>query len=438
MKKLTGFLALIACLSLVVNAQTNTGEKRRHLAGAVQSMRVETADIVVLAVAGAGSSGPRESRRNRIADYAFDNKAQLVQSTRYEDSKVVQRETFKYDDKARLTEELYYDAKNALMGRIAHAYTAEGRSESLQYDEKGKTTSKVVYKYDLAPGTVEESFFSEKKPTGKAVLVYDKAGRLSGVIGYNGSGDVVRQIAITYDEKANAIQRATYGPSGKLEGKTVTISDAKQNVTMIAHYRADGSPAWKWEFEYDDRGNVAEEQFSNSSNLSVWVYKYQYDSKGNWTKKTSSQLFNVRGKVTSSLSSVAYRTLEYYPEATTAASVVDPVESASIDDAAIAMPQIRMGSARKPARGGSISAGPLVNFRKSGTVEVEMVVDTEGNVESARVVNGGELISENPSDVEQNARIWKWRPALFYGVPVRFVSTVKQQRQMPVRGRGSW
>lgn len=57
----------------------------------------------------------------------------------------------------------------------------------------------------------------------------------------------------------------------------------------------------------------------------------------------------------------------------------------------------------------------------SGAVVVEVTIDEQGNVASARVLSGHMLLR----DVSRNAALgWKWRPTMLNGTPVKVIGTI--------------
>ena len=57
----------------------------------------------------------------------------------------------------------------------------------------------------------------------------------------------------------------------------------------------------------------------------------------------------------------------------------------------------------------------------SGSVVVEVIVDEEGNVESARAVNGHPLLRDAAIEA---ARRWQFTPTALAGSPVRVIGTI--------------
>ena len=437
-KNLPLLLTLIVCLPCAAYGQTRGAEKQRYLKGAVQSLHVEAGSLISLI--GVGDSRPRVDSRQRQVEYLYDEKGNLLESIRYEKGSVSQRVLFRYDDKSRLIEEARYEPKDVLVERVAHRYDTLGkRNESLEYDGKGKQTDRIVYSYDSSGRLVEKVSYKDEKPNGKAVFAYDQLGRESSFIVYDSKGDIPNQIISQYDDKANAVQKSRSSLKGDLEGTTVTTYDSKGDVTVIVHHRPNGSPAWKWEFEYDDNGNVIKESFANKASLSVWVYAYEYDSMGNWTRKTRSQLFDDRGKLTPHLSGVTYRNFRYFSKTNAVQRVAEPEDNGIVKYAALSMAAaevrpLRRGAALAITNSNESLGRPV----QSGTLEVEMTIDTEGNVASAKVLSGSEVFSNNPAEVEQKVKKRSYKPVLLNGVPVRVIDTMVIKYDVRKPGSGKW
>jgi antitoxin component YwqK of YwqJK toxin-antitoxin module len=416
---------LVMCLSGVALGQTQGVERRGYLNGAVQSLQIEKGSLIILH--GVGDSRPRlNNDRNQHADYTFDEKGNLLDAIRYENKNVSQREVFRYDDKGRVVEELRFESNDTPVERSTHRYNSDGRRiESLQYDQRAKQISKIVYAYDADGRLTEKTSYKDEKPDCRAVFAYDAKGRETSFIAYDAKGDIPNQIVSVYDDKANAVQRARSNLKGDLEGTTVTTYDSKGNVLTILHHRPDGNAVWKWEFEYNGRGNVIKEQFANKESLSVWVYEYEYDSMGNWTKKTRSQLFDDRGKLKPYLSEVTFRTFKYHAKPSPVQAIIEPEDFAIVRDAVLAL----AASEIRPIKAGALAATntteSLGRPMNSGTLQIEMTIDAEGRVGTAKVISGREVFSGKTADVERNIMKRTYKPVLLNGVPVKVITTMK-------------
>ncbi|MCI0487056.1 MAG: TonB family protein [Blastocatellia bacterium] len=403
MKRPALFLILIICLSCPTYGQARGEEKKRYLAGPVQTIGIEKAFF------SARSGNLREGSRNRYMDYSYDEAGNLIESISYFDGGKPRREVFNYNEEGNLVESLSYESKDSLVEKQTHTYNAEGdETEHLRYDEKGELTSKTVYRHDSERRLVEKLFYKDEEPNGKEAFAYDENGRTIERITYDGKGDMTGKTVTGYDDEANRIERSKYGPKGEFEGKTVTTYDPKGNVIAIDYYRADGGQAWKLEFVYDDKENVIEEKFANRDNLNMWAYEYEYDSMGNWTKKTTSRFFSVQGKVKPFPSHAIYRSFKYYSKPNAIKPIADPEIGGVLQGEAISRVQ---PSYPQEARA----------IRMRGMIVVEVTVDTEGNVESARAISGNVFFHH---ESEKAARQWKFRPTLLNGVPVKVIGTI--------------
>ena len=221
MKKLILLISLFALLPIGIDAQTRGVKKQKYLNGAIQSLRIESADLVVLI--GVGDSRPRVQSRRKVADYNYDESGKLLEVIRYgnQRAEISQRQVFKYDDKARLVEEIRYESKDLPGERFAYRYNADGRrNESLRYDDTGKLIGRIAYGYDPAGRLIEEASYKDDKANGKAVFSYDEVGRESSFIAYDAKGDIPNQIATQYDDNANTAEKSRSGLKGSLEGRT--------------------------------------------------------------------------------------------------------------------------------------------------------------------------------------------------------------------------
>jgi hypothetical protein len=89
-KRLILLAPLIVFLSCAAYGQTRGVEKQTYLNGPVQSMRIETGDLITMM--GVGNSKPRVESRQRQLDYLYDEKGNLQESVRYSRGNVTQRE----------------------------------------------------------------------------------------------------------------------------------------------------------------------------------------------------------------------------------------------------------------------------------------------------------------------------------------------------------
>lgn len=245
-------------------------------------------------------------------------------------------------------------------------------------------------------------------------------------------------------------------------------------------------------YKYDDKGNISEMTLLNAdgSLLSKEVYKYEFDSIGNWIKMTTSVAVVENGKIEFEPTEVTYRTIFYYLDASMAKTLqpAPPSPSPSVAPAAnsasgnstrvVASLPPRTSSAKlsgssvqplnldlrtmnesgksnvvtsdsepppapkpflKPVSGGVLNGkalslpAPLYpdiarRSRTSGVVGVEVTVDENGKVISARAVSGPPVLREVAVQAAQRAR---FSPTKLSGQPVKIVGRIDYNFTLP-------
>lgn len=231
-----------------------------------------------------------------------------------------------------------------------------------------------------------------------------------------------------------------------------TIEDSKRVLLETAEYDLKGAKTQNQYFpvagstltgrevyKYDDKGNISEMTLvnANGSLISKEVYKYDFDSIGNWVKMTSSLAVVENGRIGLEPTEVTYRTIFYYLDASMA-KMLEPVASSQPENEsrkATALPpprsldKLKISAAQpmtvefnnahidinrksvavgddpaprpplRPLSGGVLNGKALDlpmpqypevarRMRLSGLVQVEVVVDENGKVISARALSG--------------------------------------------------
>ncbi len=270
------------------------------------------------------------------------------------------------------------------------------------------------------------------------------------------------------------------------EGKRVLLETAEYDVngakTQNQYFPVAGSSLTGREtYKYDDKGNISEMTLLNSdgSVLSKESYKYEFDSLGNWVRMTTSLAVVENGKIEFEPTEVTYRTIFYYFDAATAkmlqsSATSSPVNAnqttASVDRVAV-LPPVRgsvAGLKGVPIEPPSTTAGSIVSESKTrvtvdndaapaprpllkpvsggvlngkalnlpmphypdtarrmhtfGKVEVEVVVDENGKVISARAISGPSMLRDASVEAATRAR---FSPTKLSGQPVKISGRIE-------------
>jgi len=245
-------------------------------------------------------------------------------------------------------------------------------------------------------------------------------------------------------------------------------------------------------YKYDERGNISEMTLLNSdgSLLSKESYKYEFDSMTNWVKMTTSVALVENGKVEFEPTEITYRTIFYYLDASVA-KLVEPagsskpvstdqsqsaksssnpplvaalpprssvnltpsnIQPATVDakaaltnlDKKVTVDTLDSDAPAprpllKPVSGGVLN-GRAVSLpsptypdaarrvRIMGKVEVEVVVDENGRVISARAVAGPLMLRDVAVEAALRAR---FSPTKLSGQPVKIAGRIEYNFMIP-------
>ena len=267
--------------------------------------------------------------------------------------------------------------------------------------------------------------------------------------------------------------------AGKFEeGKRLLLETAEYDAngvkTQNQLYPVTNSPLTGREvYKYDDKGNISEMTLMNKdgSLLSRETYKYDFDAIGNWVKMTTSVLVIQNDKIAFEPTEITYRTIFYYVDPSTA-KLIQPDGSAPLETRATLPPQIsvdKLKSAavqmsnmiptsfvttnkplvvinnepppapRVPVSGGVLNGKALSlpapiypemarRMRVAGKVEVEVIVDENGKVVSARAISGPPSLRDTAVEAATHAR---FSPTKLSGQSVRISGRIEYNFTMP-------
>jgi TonB family protein len=243
---------------------------------------------------------------------------------------------------------------------------------------------------------------------------------------------------------------------------------------------AGAAPTGRETYKYDDKGNISEMTLmgADGSMVSRETYKYEYDSLGNWTKMTTSVAVVENGAIAFEPTEVTHRTISYYldsrmsnllqPGNTVAPTpakpspaaanngnttqpaprntlaplqftkrspitvgsspvVVDIRNASFVSNQTVAVDNAPPPPARAPVSGGVLNGNAIVlpapvypdgarRARTEGTVEVEVVIDENGKVLSAKALSGPVTLRDSAVQAALRAR---FTPSKLSGLPVK-------------------
>lgn len=274
------------------------------------------------------------------------------------------------------------------------------------------------------------------------------------------------------------------------ENKHVVLETAEYDLkgvkTQNQYFPVEGATLTGREsYKYDDKGNISEMTLvkADGSLVSKEVYKYDYDSVGNWVKMTTSVAVVANGQVGFEPTEVTYRSIFYYldaamakmiqpggppapaPEAKPAdakqasalparnsldklklTAVAPPVSDyrGSSDEArkvvvANSDPPPAPKPLMKPVSGGVLNGKALTlpapiypesarRMHIGGLVEVDVVVDENGKVLSARALSGPAALREVAVQAAYRAH---FSPTKLSGQPVKISGKINYNFTIP-------
>jgi TonB family protein len=271
-----------------------------------------------------------------------------------------------------------------------------------------------------------------------------------------------------YDVKGTKTQNQYFPISGAaLTGREVYKYDERGNISEMTLLTPDGSL------------------------ISKEIYKYDFDGMGNWVKMTTSVAVVENGKIAFEPTEVTYRTIFYYLDASMS-KMLEPAPAASSSSTAGSRPPDNSKSSApvvsalpprvaantlknstvqplnldlrslseatkndgvaesseaapaprpplKPLSGGVLNGKALSlpaptypevarRMRASGTVEVEVIVDENGKVISARAVSGPGMLRDVAVQAAERAR---FSPTKLSGQPVKISGRINYNFTLP-------
>ncbi|HWP55049.1 MAG TPA: energy transducer TonB [Pyrinomonadaceae bacterium] len=295
----------------------------------------------------------------------------------------------------------------------------------------------------------------------------------------------VRRVRTEVVKLSNATGKSVEDP------KRVVLETAEYDVkgvkTQNQYFPVSGATLTGREvYKYDDKGNISEMTLLNAdgSLLSKEVYKYEFDTIGNWTKMTTSVAVVENGTIGFEPTEVTYRTIFYYLDASMTKMLQPPASSAPAGSSTgsetrvVASLPARTSAAKlngsqiqplnldlrplsdssrknvvasdsepppapkpllKPVSGGVLNGKAIAlpaptypdiarRMRQAGKVEVEVIVDENGKVISARATAGPSVLRDVAVEAALRAR---FTPTKLSGQPVKISGRIDYNFTLP-------
>ena len=307
-------------------------------------------------------------------------------------------QTIAYDSSGRLTERIFYDRDQSMWSRIVYEYDSAGTRSDIVYRASLKGRSAQANGSDQTQGMTE---FTRLRRTFK------------------------------YDSSGNRTEEADYTKEGNLSRRTVYRFDGNGFVKEMIEYASDGSVLSRYANKYDEKGRISEQRRDDSPGATARKdsYTYEFDSTGNWVRRVGTTYPLVEGKQVNEAKEVIYRTITYDSSQGTA-ETGRAIDRSTDITGGTAPPLTGPMVVRKS--GGVLQGSAITRVqptypryaaaqRIGGSVVVEVTVDEDGSVISARALSGPD---ELRGAAVSAARGWKFLPMRLSGVPVKVIGTI--------------
>jgi TonB family protein len=415
-----------------------------RLTGPVKSLRVETALVK------GKSLGAGEQARHLDEDREYDRKGNLVLKQSYYNGSIILSTRYIYSPTATLMEEISQGLNGALIYRREYKYSAQGRLAGETICRNKPEFFEIKRPAGVeggvpggipggVPGGVPSRQSADDPPPppplpppkdgycAKLRYVYDSRGKIVYKVMYESTYQFPYKDAHDYDLEGNLI--AVYKHYDILKDKPSMPDftykyDANGNLIEEAyHAPVSTTPLSKDVYAYDSEGRIISKSSYDSTSVKEKLnYKYEFDSKGNWIKRIESALIKENGQSSFKPIAVVYRTISYYSGQAGSSNSsyngvrlnkAQPSQTITVQK----LDQSTVVERVNPAYPPLAKAG-----RIGGQVEVEVTIDEQGYVVSAKALSGHELLK--PAAV---AAAWGWifSPPMVDGVPSRVVGKLR-------------
>lgn len=393
------FILVVSFLTVTPVLCQYHGAEHGKWIGPVRSIRVETA---LLKGKGIDSL---EQARQIDEECEYDRVGNLTVRKTYSNGKLILTTRYVYNSSGDLIEETGLETDGVPNYRRVYKYSSQGRlvgetvcrSKPGYFEINPPSGTSIGDPPPPPPPPPPQDGYCEKFR-----YVYDDKGNVAQKVMYESNHRDPYKEANEYDHEGNLTAVFKHydilGDKPSLPNSAYKY-DANGNLTEEASYAAailgqqNTKPFRKEVYAYDSEGRaISKSSYDSTGIKEKWNYRYELDSKGNWIKMTESLLVIESGQSHFKPAAVVYRTINYYPGQT------GPLHDRS-NRRTITKDQPRQRDS--PQKVGQCVAvermsptyPPLAKAaRIAGQVEVEVTVDEQGYVVSAKVLSGHRLL----------------------------------------------
>ncbi len=312
-----------------------------------------------------------------------NNSGQPVEGQRARKHKI------KYDEKGNLIAEIIYQDDRV---STVHFYTTTGRGvkEEVAYERNPPP--------DRPPSPTQSATVEERTAL-KHTYKYDSGGNQIEELVTTAEGTPIRKAEWKFNAKGQPLEASVYDDKGAKTSKAVNVYDAQGLLASRTLYDGQNQV-------------VAKESFA-----------YEFDAQGNWIKRLTSRTLD-KGK-TEPVEAV-YRTITYYPPVgkylggVVGGVVKDEGKPAEVDSR-IKRVQGSVLTGQATRRVAPVYPPVAKAAKVGGPVVVEVTIDEDGDVLSARALSGHPLLK----DAAVKAALgWRFTPTELDGSAVSVVGTL--------------
>ncbi len=322
---------------------------------------------------------------------------------------------------------------DGLKGDVRAVRIEESRfkDRSGEWVEEAREINRIL-KYNAQGDLAEDVTFMQGRAWSKLVCSYDAEGnRIEEIVPLVGSAtpktEPQRQRRVfKYNDDGRRTEESLRTDAGKLIYKYKYAYDSKGVLREVTSYGREGFESLKCSVKYDEKGEESERNCRETYYSSTkQTFTYEFDSAGNWIKRIETESAFIDKKQVDQGKSVTYRIIVY---------------GSSQDEATIRNAIAKLEYVPPPSKppnpiiirksGGVLAREALKRVTPKyprglrnidGQVLVEIVIDEQGKVISARAVSGPQELQERSLTA---AKAWEFRPTTLSGVPVKVIGII--------------